>query len=187
MVRISYMLLLLILFSAGLAAQNKPIPGKTVITNAIKEIKAFQEKERKQDSLAGKPLGSYTEAAFLRRFDFYRSVYAKLNKIDRAKLALSDQVNLELLQYILKDEVSQYQFKAYLNPILSDEGFHTSLADLGREVLTTEKEFADYIKKLKDIPRFVNENIELMRTGLQAGISQPGLILNGYENTYEQH
>ena len=187
MYRKPYVLLLLFLFSSGLVAQKKVIPGKTVIANALKEIKDFQKKETKQDSLAGKPLGSYTEADFLRRYTFYRSVYLKLNKIDHTKLALKDQVNLELLQYTIKDELSQYQFKAYLNPILSDEGFHTWLPSLAREVLFTKKEYEDYIKKLKDIPRYVNENIDLMRTGLKLGISQPRNILNGYDNTYVQH
>ncbi|MGZ8554557.1 MAG: DUF885 domain-containing protein, partial [Chitinophagaceae bacterium] len=47
--------------------------------------------------------------------------------------------------------------------------------------------FDNYIKRVKDIPRYVDEHIALMRKGLELGICQPRSILNGYENTYEQH
>jgi uncharacterized protein (DUF885 family) len=40
---------------------------------------------------------------------------------------------------------------------------------------------------LADIPRYVDENLALMRKGLALGISQPKVILAGYEATYNQH
>ena len=180
--------LLLFLFSViTLYAQKKPLPLYAGIERALKEIKEFKEKESKQDSLKGHPLGSGKEEDFVRRNTFYKDVFAKLNSIDKTKLTDDDKVNLELLQYSIEDELSSYKFKAYLNPILADEGFHTDLAYMGSEILSSKKEFDNYIKKLKDIPRYVDENISLMRKGLALGICQPRSILNGYENTYEQH
>jgi len=60
-------------------------------------------------------------------------------------------------------------------------------AELVRITAPSKKEAENYIKRLKDIPRFVNENLALMRRGLQLGIDQPKAILDGYQNTYEQH
>lgn len=186
MIKISW--LLLFLFSATiLYAQKKPSLLHADIEKALKEIKEFKEKESKQDSLNGHPLGSDKEEDFLRRNTFYKDVFAKLNSIDKAKLTDDDKVNLELLQYSIEDELSSYKFKAYLNPILADEGFHTGLAHMGSEILSSKKEFNSYIKRLKDIPRYVDENISLMRKGLKLGICQSRAILYGYENTYEQH
>ena len=153
----------------------------------MKEIKDFQTRESKQDSAAGKPLGSEGEEDYLRRYTFYKLVYAKLDNIDKAKLIFDDEVNLELLKYSIEEEISSYQFKNYLNPILADEGFHTGLASMGSRVLTSKKEFEDYTRELRDIPRYVDGKIALMRKGLELGICQPRSILNGYENTYEQH
>ena len=181
-------LLLLYFFSAAITyAQKKPLTLQAEIEKAVREIKEFQKKESKLDSAAGHPLGSNREEDFLHRYTFYKEVYAKLNSIDKAKLVNEDQVNLELLQYSIEDQLSSYKFKAYLNPILADEGFHTGLAYMGSEILSSKKEFDNYIKRLKDIPRFVEEHLVLMRKGLEAGICQPHAILNGYENTYEQH
>lgn len=175
------------LSSLQLLAQPQPIPVNEEIEKVLQEVKEFQKNEAKLDSIAGHPLGSNSEEDFLRRYNFYRSASAKLNEVDKSKLNFDDQINLELLQYSIDDEISSYQFKAYLNPILSDEGFHTGLAAMGSEVLDSKKDFENYIKRLKDIPRFIDENLELMRRGLKLGICQPGSILKGYENTYQQH
>lgn len=186
MIKINW-LLLFFFFATMAYAQKKPSSLHTDIERALKEIKDFKEKESKQDSLNGHPLGSEKEEDFFRRNTFYTNVFAELNSIDKTKLTEDDRVNLELLQYNIEDEVSSYKFKAYLNPILADEGFHTGLASMGSEILSSKKEFDKYIRRLKDIPRYVDENIDLMRKGLELGICQPRFILNGYENTYEQH
>ena len=181
-------LLLVFFFSViTICAQKRPLPLNAEIEKALKDIKEFQKNESRQDSIAGHLLGASGEKDFLRRFTFYNAIDAKLRAIKKVKLSADDQVNLELLQYSIEDEISGYKFKAYLNPILSDEGFHTSLASMGSEVLTSKKEFENYIERLQDIPRYVEEHLALMRRGLQSGICQPRSILDGYENTYEQH
>lgn len=163
--KLTWLLLLIFLSATNLTAQQKPLPGKAVIEKALKEIKDFNTNESKKDSISGHLLGSNKDEDFKRRYRFYQSVYAKLNGVNKASISFNDQVNLELLQYSIEDEISSYTFKAYLNPILSDDGFHTDLAYMGSEVLSTKKEFEKYITKLKDIPRYVEENFFLMRKG----------------------
>ncbi len=160
---------------------------ETIIDTLLQAIGNFQTRENKRDSVLNHPLGSNSEEDFLRRYTFYDSAYTALNKIDKTSLAVDDQINLDLVKYDVEDELSTWRFKSYLNPILSDEGFHTGLAAMGSQVLSSKKEFENYIKRLKDIPRSVDEQLVLMRKGLQLGICQPRAILNGYENTYQQH
>ncbi|MGZ8511466.1 MAG: DUF885 family protein, partial [Chitinophagaceae bacterium] len=175
----THWLLFLFLFSATIGfGQTKTSPIHSEIENALKEIKEFLKNETERDSADNHPLGSNEEEDFLRRYTFYKEVNAKLDKIDKVKLGDEDQVNLELLQYSIEDKLSSYRFKAYLNPILADEGFHTGLAHMGSEILSSKKEFDNYIKRVKDIPRYVDEHIALMRKGLELGICQPRSILN---------
>jgi uncharacterized protein (DUF885 family) len=175
------------LFVQQLTAQHKPAPIDPAIENALNEIKEFRSNEATKDSIADHPLGSYKEEDFFRQYRFYGSLAAKLNNIDKTALSFDDNINLELLQYSIEDDISSYKFKSYLNPILSDEGFHTGLAGMGSEILNSAKDCANYINRLKDIPRYVEENLALMRKGLMLGICQPKAILDGYENTYVQH
>lgn len=177
-----FLLLPLLSFSELFAQSKDSLADKTV-----KFISDFRIAENKRDSLLNHPLGSLSEADFLRRYQFYDSVYKSLVHVDVAGLKFTDQINLALIKYDIEEEISSYTFKTYLNPILSDEGFHTELAAMGSQVLTKKEEFENYIKKLKDIPRYVDDNLALMRRGLQLGLCQPRIILNGYENTYGQH
>ena len=100
------------------------------IKEVLDELKAFNVKESPSDTAFSQyPLGRFKEEDFTRRGAFYTKLYNKLNGIDEAKLSSADKVNLELAKYSLSDEVISYKYKAYLNPILSDEGFHTSPSD----------------------------------------------------------
>lgn len=179
-----FCLSILFLLTISLPAQQK---DSTIIGKILKEIKDFGASEGKRDSTLDHPLGSYKEEDFLRRYTFYKSVDAELQAIDKSKLSFDEEINLELLEYEMEDEVSSYTFKSYLNPILADEGFHTGLPGRASGVMTAKKEYEDYIKWMKDIPRYAQEHLDLMRRGLVLGICQPRSILNGYENTYEQH
>ena len=179
--------MMLVLSSAFLLAQPAP-SGKDQITAVIKEIKDFKSKEFPPDSVPGShPLGSFTEADFLKSYEFYKTEHEKLNGINAAMLALDDEINLDLLKYIVQDKLDEYEYKEYLNPILADAGFHTDIAGRSETKLSTKKDAESYLRMLQDIPHYVDENLALMRTGLQLSISQPKVILKGYETTYEKH
>lgn len=187
MKKLTGLLLLIFFYGVQLIAQTEKPPSPSRINPILKAIRNFQTNEGKRDSVLGHWLGSNTEADYLRRYTFYDSVNKVLGSINEGDLSFNEKINLELLQYSIEEEIYSYKYKAYLNPILSDEGFHTGLAEMGSNVYSSKKEFDDYIKQLKDIPRFVDEYLDLMRTGLKLGICQPKVILKGYENTYEQH
>ncbi|MBC7947740.1 MAG: DUF885 domain-containing protein [Chitinophagaceae bacterium] len=178
---------LFIVFACVSLDAQQPSKPESSVEKIMKSISHFQIREGNRDSTLRQPLGSVTEADAKRRFDFYDSIYTELNKLNTAELPIADLINLELIKYDVEDERSAFNFQAYLNPILSDEGFHTSLAAMGSQVLSTKKEFENYIERLNDIPRYVGQHLANMREGLRRGVSQPRAILNGYENTYNQH
>jgi len=168
-------------------AQSKAPVVSPLIDSLLADMKRFQESESRSDSVALHPLGSFKEADFKRRYEFYKAEKQKLDAVNQTAFSFDDQINAELLNYIIEDELSNYRFKAYLNPILADEGFHTGLAGMSGTVFTTKKDVEDYLRSLHDVPRFVDENLALMREGLALGICQPRVILNNYQNTYVQH
>ena len=183
--------IILLLLCAGCQlvshAQSKTSAVSPIIDSLLADMKRFQESESRTDSIAQHPLGSFKEEDFQRRYEFYKTEKQKLDTVNKSAFSFDDQINAELLNYIIEDELSNYRFKSYLNPILADEGFHTGLAGMSGTVFTTKKDVEDYLKNLHDIPRFVDENLALMRKGLALGICQPRIILNNYQNTYVQH
>ena len=88
-----------------------------------------------------------------------------------------------MLQFELQEQIDFYEFEAYLNPLLSDSGFHTSLPYQVHDFVSHEQ-YVNYLKKLNAIPIFVEQHIALMRIGLEKGISQPKIMFNDFEATY---
>ena len=179
-----FLLKLFVILANVNAQQNKVHKD---IDAALKAIKDYNDKQWKADSTNNKLLRSHTEEDFIRQYNFYRKVHNDLKKIDQEILSFDDKINLELLQHQILDQLAEYQYKSYLNPILSDEGFHTGLARRANTTFNTKKDAEEYLKMLQDMPRFTDEHLQLMRKGIASGISQPKIILAGFENTYQQH
>lgn len=132
------------------------------------------------------PLGNYSEEFFKKRAQFCDSLLVELNRIDKASLTEDEKISSTLLKFVLNETVKKYQYKTHWNPILSDAGFHSSLTYRVRP-LTSKKAALDYLKLLKAIPAYIDQQAALIRKGLDAGMGQPLVIFKGYESTYEQH
>jgi uncharacterized protein (DUF885 family) len=130
------------------------------------------------------PLGLYTEAYYKQEADFALELQKDLAEIDNSQLSETENISLELLKFKLNEAIDHYRFKSYLNPLLSDSGFHLSLSYQVR-ALNTYTQVKDYLNKLNAIPAYVDQHFALLRRGLQEGITQPKIIFKGYESTYE--
>ena len=132
------------------------------------------------------PLGVFTEERFETYANFCDSLKVELNKIDSKKLNEDDLISYNLLEFILNETVIKYKYKTHWNPILSDGGFHSSLTYRVRPI-TNKKSALSYLKLLKSIPNYINQQSTLIKKGIDAGISQPLVIFKGYQSTYEKH
>jgi len=106
--------------------------------------------------------------------------------ITEARLTSEDRISLKLLTFLVEDHRANFEFKTHLNPLLSDSGFHNSLVYRVRP-LTSKKQSIAYLKMLQAIPMFVDQNLILLKKGLESGVSQPLIIFEGYESSYDKH
>lgn len=130
------------------------------------------------------PLGLYTEEYYKQEADFAKEQLEDLVEIEKRKLSETDEISLELLKFKLNETIDFYKYKAYLNPLLSDSGFHLSLSYQVRD-LNNYNQVKAYLNKLKAIPTYVDQHLNLLRKGLKEGITQPKVIFEGYESTYD--
>jgi uncharacterized protein (DUF885 family) len=123
-----------------------------------------------------------------RRARAQRAFLERSSRIDRAALSPADRINYDMWRRELQDDLFRYRFGAYRIPILADSGFHISLADLPtRTQLGSVKDYESYIARLRALPAYVDQQIAHMRDGLEAGFTQPQVILEGYEGTISAH
>ena len=132
------------------------------------------------------PLGNFSEEYFRVEKEFAESLLQKLSNIDVDKLDENDNISYELLSFVLQDKVAYYDFERFLNPLLSDSGFHSSLVYNVRPMYSYNQ-VKNYLNKLNAIPQYVDQYLPLLRKGLDKGVSQPLIIFEGYESTYNDH
>jgi uncharacterized protein (DUF885 family) len=132
------------------------------------------------------PLGLFTKDYFKSEAEFAQKVLNDLSQMNTSALPETEQISAKLLAFVLQDKIDYYQFEQYLNPLLSDTGFHTNLTYQVKP-LTNYDQVKAYLKKLNAIPQFVSQNLVNLRVGLEKGVSQPLVIFKGYESTYNDH
>ncbi|GAA3553285.1 DUF885 domain-containing protein [Snuella lapsa] len=163
--------------SNKIVAQNASAQLKVVI-NSYQGHNGYDE--------TAYPLGLFTKDFYKAEATFAKSKLDELSKIDNKELSETEQISMRLLAFVLQDKIDFYTFENYLNPILSDAGFHSNLTYMVRP-LTNYLQVKNYLNKLKAIPSFVDQHFENLREGLKKGMSQPRVIFKGYESTYNTH
>lgn len=172
---ISFCICFFISCNSGNETDNSSSTELQICINSYENHKGYDKKEF--------PLGLFTEQYFKEEATFAQTELAKLSQIKLDDLTESEKITLELLKFVLQENIDFYEFDAYLNPLLSDSGFHTSLPYQVRD-FSTHQQFVNYLNKLNALPNYVSQHIELMREGLEKGISQPKIIFNNFEDTY---
>lgn len=132
------------------------------------------------------PLGLFTKTYYKAEAEFAQKTLDTLSQIDKTNLGETETISAELLAFVLQDQIDYYNFENYLNPLLSDSGFHSDLTYQVRPLVDYFQVRA-YLNLLNAIPEFVNQNFENLREGLAKGVSQPLVIFKGYESTYNDH
>ncbi|MBQ4834493.1 DUF885 domain-containing protein [Pseudoalteromonas sp. MMG010] len=107
---------------------------------------------------------------------------SQLDAIDIDKLSDENRINLNIIRAQVQNSVDEYQFHAHYMPLTSEYGFHSSLGYmLNRGALKNEHDFDTYLARLSQVPRFFSQNIQWMKEGLKSGLTQPKVVLDGYE------
>ena len=133
-------------------------------------------------------LASITPADLARRNKETRAELAELKAIDRSKLPPEEVINDDIFRRQLQNSIDSYELGDYEMPFNADSGFHTGFARLAEEMpLRTVKDYEHYISRLKAWPRYVNEEIALMRIGIQRGMTVPKATLTGYDHSISAH
>jgi len=175
---LSFFLFFLIIFTGF------EIQATNTSTDLGELIISYQEHKGYDEKLY--PLGLYTKVYYKSEADFAQEILEKLEQISVEGLSETEQISHQLLTFVLKDKIAYFKFERYLNPLLSDSGFHSSLGYNVRS-LNNYKAVKKYLNKLNAIPVFVDQHFVNLREGLNKGVSQPLVIFKGYESTYDNH
>jgi uncharacterized protein (DUF885 family) len=120
-------------------------------------------------------------ASQLRRAAHLQDLLNQLNAIQTAQLSPNEKVNAEVFRTLLENQVSDAHFRTWEMPFNSDSSFWT--------YLDSSKQYDDvagyrrYIARMRDIPRYFDEQIVNMRAGLARGFDVPRATLTGRDQS----
>jgi uncharacterized protein (DUF885 family) len=113
-----------------------------------------------------------------------RGFLEELAAIDRAQLPAEDQVNADIWKRQMELGLADFELGLYQMPFNADSGFHSDFAQLPHLMpLATAKDYENYVARLRAWPRYVDQQIALMKLGIARGFTVPKAVLTGYEGT----
>lgn len=124
----------------------------------------------------------------VRRIAKQKEFLARLDKIEREALPAGERLNYDILRQQLESGLAESAFSTYLIPISNRSGFHISFAELPKRVpLNTVEDYENYIARLKQFERYVDDHIQLMRQGIKKGLTLPSVVMEGCREPIEAH
>jgi uncharacterized protein (DUF885 family) len=168
---------LLIAFLAGSAfAQNsKPVADRLAAQNALFEeqyendLRNFPERATAfGDYRYNDKLADYSLDAITQREKSNEASLKRIEAIATTGFSDQDQLSHDLMVRVLQQRIADYNLKEFEMPINQQNGIHTSLADLPLSVpFDTVKQYEDYVARLHQIPRVLNQTTEVLRAGMK--------------------
>lgn len=116
-------------------------------------------------------------AAIERRHQHRLEVLSELDGIDYNALSDEDKINYTLFRRQHEVGVEGHQFRWFLAPVNMRGGIQTSHELADRLRFTTFKDYRDWIGRLRNFSRYMDQTIALMREGAQTGVIHPRVIM----------
>jgi uncharacterized protein (DUF885 family) len=162
--------------TAPMFAQTvKPLPDRLALQNALfdeqyeSDLKNSPERATSfGDYRYNDQLGQYSLAAIAQRDKLNEAFLARLQAIPTTGFTDQDQLSHDLMVRVLEQRIADYNLKEFEMPVNQMNGIHTGLADLPLSVpLDTVKHYDDYISRLHQIPRVLEQTTEVMQQGMK--------------------
>ncbi|MDQ2867811.1 MAG: DUF885 domain-containing protein [Verrucomicrobiota bacterium] len=123
-------------------------------------------------------LGQYSLAEIARQHAESDAFLKRLKEISTDGMTDKDVLSHQLLDRQLEREDVNYDLKNYEMPVNQQNGVHTRLADLPLSVpLDSVPHYEDYVSRLHQIPRVLEQVTEVMKQGEKDGLMPPKLVV----------
>ena len=182
----------LALAAPALAAESPP-PGP-----ADARLKALYEREfawRKDQGLragrgtddAGRDsLPKVDPATKAAQLAYWTKALAELDAIPVGQLSAEEQVNAAVFRRLVQSMADEIRFKTYEAPFNADTFFWTEPAPRSGGFRSL-KAYQNYIARMRDVPRYFDDQIANMRAGLKRGYSVPRIVVKDRDKTIEPY
>jgi uncharacterized protein (DUF885 family) len=106
-----------------------------------------------------------------------RQALDRLATIPRGDLTAADRISYDIFKYLYEIDVEGYQYQSYLIRTNTYDGIQTvqRLAESLR--FETAQDYSDWITRLRAFPQYLDQNVALMRRGIERNVLLPKVIM----------
>jgi len=116
------------------------------------------------------------------------AIYQALLAINSDELSKENQINKAVLRYSIKNQLDSYDNKEHYMPLTAESGFHVWITNIIEQVnFKSAQDYQDYLSKLAALPEYFQQQIAWMNLGLKSGITQPKVVLEGFEQSIQAY
>ncbi|MGK2911574.1 MAG: DUF885 domain-containing protein [Sphingobium sp.] len=137
----------------------------------------------KDQALVLPDVGPKTQAVRLARWE---QVDTQLAAIKVDQLSPAQKVNFAVYKGQIDALLAEQRYRDYEKPLNADSSFWGDLAGWARDPLRDETGARRYIAMLRDMPRYYDQQIANMRSGLKRGFTPSQITLQGRDIGVEQ-
>jgi uncharacterized protein (DUF885 family) len=119
------------------------------------------------------------------RLVYWTRALATLDSIPFDGLSAEENVNAQVFRASIRALANDVRFRVYEAPFNSDTFFWTEFTP--RQGLGSTAAYRAYLGRLRDVPRYFNEQIANMRAGLDRGFTVPRVSVVGRDATIEPY
>lgn len=154
---------------------SQTLNGQYTLNDIVSEYEAFEETKSKKLRNQWPDLN---QAYYKSEIALYSKWISNLKKIDKSAIQESDLINYEMLLFILEDKLYALNSESYLFPLSSEGGFIIGMMYSTRGMLLRDStRRANYISKVLDTPRYIDDQISALKRGLKSGKTVPKLVV----------
>src|ERR1043166_8749031 len=166
-------------------AQTAPVADRVAKQNALFEeyYQAFLKNNPERATAFGdyrynSQLAQVSLAEIARQHAEADDYLARLKAIPTDGMSDKDLLSRRILEKQIEREDVNYALKNYEMPVNQQNGIHTRLADLPNAMpFDSVPHYKDYISRLHQIPRVLEQTTEMMRQGEKDHLMPPKLVL----------
>ena len=164
-----------VVFTLRTNSPDKPLDERLAAQNALfdeqyeTDLRDFPERATSfGDYRYNDKLGDRSLAAIMEREKTDEAFLARIKAISTAGFSDQDLLSHDLMARVLEQRIADFNLKEYEMPINQQNGVQTSLADLPLSVpLDSVKHYEDYIARLHQIPRVLDQTQEVLSAGMK--------------------
>ncbi len=166
-------------------APSAQTPGGPTSADARLRALYTDEWTWRQQWQPGDRFPSVDAASQQARLAYWTKTLAALDGIAFDQLSPEERVNAEVFRTSIRALATDVKFRTYEAPFNSDTFFWTEFTP--RQGFATIAAYRSFLGRLRDVPRYFDEQIANMRAGLARGYTVPRVSVVGRDTTIEPY